>query len=93
MKPLKSQTNVLYTKTPAEGRLNVPTALGHMLMSSAKRWADNQCCRCTTPCPDYKTPISGDCSDLTVQGVGKCGVKCCILLTCFVYRAIYDLEI
>ena len=45
-----------------------------MLMSSAQRWADNQCCRCITPCPDYKTPISGDCSDLTVQGVGKCSV-------------------
>ena len=45
------------------------------------------------PCPDYKTPISGDCFDLIVQDVGICGVKCCILLTCFVYKAKYDLEI
>ena len=49
-----------------EGRLNVFTALGHMLTASAQRWVDNQCCRCVLPCPDYKTPISGDCSDLTV---------------------------
>ena len=55
MKPLKTQTNFLYTHP--EGRLNVPTALGHMLMPSAQRWADNQCCRCHTSCPDYKTPI------------------------------------
>ena len=93
MKPLKTQTNFVYTQTLAKVRLNVPTALGHMLMSSAQRWADNQCCRCITPCPDYKTPISGDCSDLMVQDVGKCDVKCCILVTCFVYMAIYDLEI
>ena len=57
MKPLKTQTNFLYTYTHAEGRLNVPTALGHMLMLSAQRWADNKCCRCITSCPDYKTPI------------------------------------
>ena len=43
--------------------------------------------------PDYKTPISGDCSDLTVWYVGICDVKCWIFLTCFVYMAIYDLEI
>ena len=73
--------------------LNIPTALDHMLMPSAQRWADNQCCRCIPPCPDYKTPISGDCFDITVQDVGIRGVKCCILLTCFVYMAIYDLEI
>ena len=42
-------------------------------------------------CPDYKTSISGDCFDLAVQDVGICGEKCCILLTCFVYMAIYDL--
>ena len=45
------------------------------------------------PCPDYKTPISGVSFNLTVQDVGICGVKCCILLTCLVYMAIYDLEI
>ena len=93
MNPLKTQTNFLYTQTLAKGWLNVPTALGHMLMPSAKRWADNQRCKCFPPCPDYKTPISGDSFYLTVQDVGICGVKCCILLTCFVYMAIYDLEI
>ena len=31
--------------------------------------------------------------DLTVQDVGICDVKSCIFLTCFVYMAIYDLEI
>ena len=36
-----------------------------MLMASAQRWVDNQCCRCVLPCPDYKTPISGESSDLT----------------------------
>ena len=37
--------------------LNVFTALGHMLMASAQRWVDNQCCRCVLSCPDYETPI------------------------------------
>ena len=64
-----------------------------MSMPSAQRWAENQCCSCVLSCPDYETPISGDCFDLTVQDVGICGVKCCILLTSFVYMAIYDLEI
>ena len=62
-------------------------------MASAQRWVDNQCCRCVVSCPDYETPISGDCCDLTVWYVGICDVKCWILLTCFVYMAIYDLEI
>ena len=35
-----------------------------MLMPSAQRRADNQCCRCIPSCPDYKTPISGDFFDL-----------------------------
>ena len=93
MNPLKTQANFLYTLTLAKRRLNAPTALGHMVMPSAQRWADNQCCRCIPLCPDYKTPISGDCFDLNVQDVGICGVKCCISLTCFVDMAIYDLEI
>ena len=46
-------------------RLNAPTALGHMLMPSAQRWADKQCYRRIPPPPppgpDYKTPINGDC--------------------------------
>ena len=46
-----------------KGRLNVPTALGHMLMLSAQRWADKQCCWRIPPPPgpDYKTPIDGLC--------------------------------
>ena len=44
---------------------------------SVQRWADNQCCRCIPPCPDYKTPISGDCFDHTIQDVVICGLKCC----------------
>ena len=59
-----------------QGRLNVFTAIGPMLLASAQRWVDNQCCRCVLPCPDYKTPISGECSDLTVSYVGICDVKC-----------------
>ena len=45
----------------AKGRLNVPTALGHMLVPSAQRWADNRCCR-ETPPPDHRVsrPIKGD---------------------------------
>ena len=84
MKPIKTQTNFVYTWTLAKGRLNVPAALGHILCVLQAY---------IPSCPDYKTPISGDCCDLAVQDVGKCGVKCCILLTCFVYMAIYDLEI
>ena len=61
-----------------------------MFMPSAQRWADNQCCRCIPSCPDFKTPISGDCFDLTVQDVGICGVNCCILVTYFVHMAIYE---
>ena len=30
---------------------------------------------------------------LNFGDLGICGVKCCILLTCFVNMAIYDLEI
>ena len=95
MSPLKIQTNFLNTLTLAKGRLNVPTALGHLLMPSAQCWADNLRSRCIPPCPDYKTTISGDCFDLTVQDVVICGEKCCtcILLTCFVYMAVYDLDI
>ena len=36
-----------------KGRLNVPTTLVHMLMPSAQRRADNQCCRCIPP-PRYQ---------------------------------------
>ena len=64
MNPEVTQTNYLY-RLP-EGRLNVLTVLGHMLMASAQRWVDNQCYRCVLPCPNYKTPISGDWFDLTV---------------------------
>ena len=53
MKPEETQTTICIP----EGRLNVFTALGHMLMASAQRWVDNQCCRCVLPCPDYETPI------------------------------------
>ena len=63
-----------------------------MLVPSAQRWADNVL-QVYPPCLDYKTLISGDCFDITVQDVGICGVKCCILLTCFADMAIYDLEI
>ena len=51
-----------------------------MLIALAQRWADNQCCRCIPSCPDYKTPISGDCFDLTVIDVGIYGVKCCMYI-------------
>ena len=37
MNPPETQTNFLYTLTPAKGGLNVPTALGNMLMPSAQR--------------------------------------------------------
>ena len=62
--------------------MNVPTALGHMLMPSAQRWADNQCRRVSPhvlPERHQLGPISGDCLDLPVRGVGICGVKSCIL--------------
>ena len=49
MNPLKTQTNYLYTQTLAKGRVNVPTALGHMLMPWAQRWADNKCWMCIPP--------------------------------------------
>ena len=46
MNPFKTKTNFfVYLK----GRLNVPTTLGHMLMPSAQRWADKECCRCIPP--------------------------------------------
>ena len=78
---IKTRSNPKKTNCIPERRLNVFTALGHMLMASAQRWLYNQCCRCVFPCPDYKTLISGDCSDLTVWYVGICDVKCWILLT------------
>ena len=67
---------------------NASTALGHKLMSSAQRWADHQCCRCAPPpCPDYKTPISGDCFDFTVQDVGiwQSAVYCWFVLFTWQY--------
>ena len=83
MNQLKTQTSFLYTLTLAKGRLNaVGPALGRQAVMQVY-----------PPCPDYKTPISGDCFDLTVQDVGICGEKCCILLTCFVYMVVYYLEI
>ena len=30
-----------------------------MLMASAQRWVDNQCCRCVLPCPDGGGPRVG----------------------------------
>ena len=54
MKPEETQKQTICIP---EGRLNVFTALGDMLMASAQRWVDNQCCRCVLPCPDYETPI------------------------------------
>ena len=41
---LKPKQTILYTYTPAKGRLNVPAAL---LMPSAQRWVDNPCYRGT----------------------------------------------
>ena len=79
-----------------EGRLNVFTALGQHaggIGPALGRQSVLQVTRCVLSCPDYKTPISGDCSDLTVCYVAICHVKYGILLTCFVYMAIYDLEI
>ena len=37
MNPTITQTIFLYTYTPNNGRLNVPTALGHMLMPSVEQ--------------------------------------------------------
>ena len=62
----------------AKGRLNVPTALCRDAVGPALGRQSGAAG--ITPCPDYKTPISGDCFDLTVQDVGICGIKCCILL-------------
>ena len=56
MNPEKTQTNYLYTQMPANGRLHVPTSLGHMLMPSAQRWSDSRCCGGTPPPPDHRVP-------------------------------------
>ena len=53
MKPEETQTHYLYTWRTIE----CFHSIGHMLMASAQRWVDNQCCKCVLPCPDYETPI------------------------------------
>ena len=80
--------------------LNVPTALGHMLIPSAQRWTDKQCYRripyvltighkltmtaCMCPGVGF---------DPTLWDVGIRGIKCSIsTANCFVYMAVYDLE-
>ena len=55
----KNLNKIFVYLSTAKGWLNVPTALGHMLMDlmpSAQRWADNQ----ANP-SDFKTPYSGYC--------------------------------
>ena len=78
--------------------LNVSTALGHMLMPSARRWADNRCCggfpTRSHPNSQRHLVISGDAG--FEHTVWDCGYLCYNVLHnthTFVYMAIYDLEI
>ena len=74
----------------------VPIALGHMLMPSAQRCADTTIStadvsmllilRHQLAATAFKCLVVG--FDPTVWNVGICGLKCCILLTCFAYIAI-----
>ena len=63
MKCLKPKQTFCIRKHLLKERLNVLTALGHMLMPSAQRWETLSAAGVwlSPPCPDYKTPISGDC--------------------------------
>ena len=62
MKPEVTQTNYLYTWITIECFHSIgPHADG--IGPALGRQSVLQVC---PPCPDYKTPISGDCSDLTV---------------------------
>ena len=95
------QTMCIHKHCSAKGRLNVPTALGHMLMPPAQRWADNQCVSRIPHVPfvirhqlaatAFMCPGVG--FDPTVWDVEICGIKWCILHTVFVYMTMYHVEI
>ena len=92
-KPEETQTNYLYTWRTIECFHSIgPHADG--IGPALGRQSVLQVCPPVSWLWDTSyPPISGDCSDLTVWYVGICDGKCLILLTCFVYMAIYDLEI
>ena len=93
MKPEETQTHYLYTWRTIECFHSIgPHADG--IGPALGRQSVLQVCPPVSWLwdTDYP-PISGDCSDLTVWYVGICDGKCLILLTCFVYMAIYNLEI
>ena len=75
MNPTVTQTNFLYTWTPAKGRLNVPTALGHMLMPSAQRWADIRCCRGTPLINPFPQQLRAAAIDVTMWLLWSCRLR------------------
>ena len=93
MKPEETQTNYLYTWRTIECFHSIgPHADG--IGPALGRQSVLQVCPPVSWLWDTNyPPISGNCSVLTVWYVGICDGKCLILLTCFVYMAIYDLEI
>ena len=65
--------------------LNLPTTLGHMLMPSAQRWADNKCCRCIPHVLILRHQLAAIalmCNEVGLDpiawDVGIYGIKCCI---------------
>ena len=71
MKPEVTQTNYLYIRRTIECFHSIgPHADG--IGPELGRQSVLQVC---PPCPDYETPISGDCFDLTVRYVGICDLK------------------
>ena len=93
MKPEETQTNYLYTWRTIECFHSIgPHA--DVICPALGRQSVLQVCPLVSWLWDTNyPPIRGDCSDLTVWYVGICDGKCLILLTCFVYMAIYNLEI
>ena len=80
IKPMETQTNFLYTWTPAKGRLNVPTALGHMLMSSAQRWLDNGCCGGTPLINPFQKWLRAAANDVTMWILWSCRLRWSIFI-------------
>ena len=93
MKPEETQTNYLYTWRMIQCFHSIgPHADG--IGPALGRQSVLQVCPPVSWLWDTNySPISGHCSDLTIWYMGICDGKCLILLTCFVYMAVYDLEI
>ena len=105
MSQWKTQTKYLYTWAPAKhakGRLNIPTAMGHMLVPSARWWADNRCCGGNPPIIAFPDQLRAAAIDVTMWLFWSCRLRWSVFVVYskvlydankLVYMIIYILEV